>query len=231
LVRLAGFKTPFVQKLDLEVSSVDAPETFDALAREARRLLMHSAKVMLLVGPPRSGKTTLLSRIVEERRDHPGLFFLLSTARWAERERLGFDYTSSAQPAPVPFAERQPSGTYDVLTQALDPAIAHMGKAQSEGKVLLVDEIGPMQLRNEAFRKCIEDLVNDPRVSLLASLAEPQQCIGAARVFVESLMRHRRSTVLRLSGPEDTEPLRRELQEELDAALLLAAQMPREAWG
>jgi nucleoside-triphosphatase THEP1 len=110
--------------------------------------------------------------------------------------------------------------------------------AEPSGRQLPRSEIGPLQLEHPGFRDCIDAVVKDPRVSVIASLAQPERCeVPATRRYVESLMRHPRSTVLHLKQGENgirarIEPeFRERLAQELATALLLMRQMPRQLWG
>jgi nucleoside-triphosphatase THEP1 len=231
IARSAGFKLPFADKIDLTVSGARSPKTLAHFISEAKRHFLFASKVIFLTGPPRSGKTTLFKQVVELYRKSQGLYYVLSLAQWSKTERLGFEYITTEINAPVPFASRNAAGTYDVLSGSLEPVLASVREAHQEGKVLLLDEVGPLQLQEPGFCDLIQEIVEDPRSSLIASLAEPSQGGDGARGFIEDLVHHPRSSVLQLRQGDNEEEILGRLKEELSSALTLYSQMPRALWG
>lgn len=230
--RYAGFKTPFALKLGMSLNGRDSPAPLDNFLAEAKSMYSHASKLVLVTGPPRSGKTTLLTKLVEGFPSGDWLFSLLSPELPdGNGGRLGFAYRTSDGGSPVRFADRRPDGTYALIADALNAAIVAVGEARDRGRIVVLDEIGPLQLAAPGFLEQMNALIADPRVTLIASLADPTPGNPAIARIVEGLIRHPRASVLRLQRGRNFDQLLDTLSQELRASAVLHGQMPRAAWG
>lgn len=227
-IRDAGFCVSYPNKPDFLLVSATAPRSFDHYYHESKRYFLNASKIVLLTGEARSGKTTLLDRLVESIQDRTHLYFVLSKATWANKERTGFEAHTSQSPAPRRFAERQANGTY-----TFDPAVwASIGREIREatlaGKVVIVDEIGPLQLQEPTFQKLVDDLFDDPAVTLFASAALKSPNNDP---YLTSLRRHYRCSVHHLKKGKNEQQVFDKLCEEAYASLRVAKFIPRKLWG
>ncbi|KFB44453.1 AGAP005921-PA-like protein [Anopheles sinensis] len=130
--------------------------------------------VILVTGMPGVGKTTILRRIGDElgRRNVPVAGFYTEEVRdSASGERTGFDVvTFSGQRAPLAKIQTGPArpqgptvGRYSVFLKEFESlAIAALDQRhQSDGGILLLDEIGKMELKSRAFQERMQAIVSE----------------------------------------------------------------------
>jgi nucleoside-triphosphatase len=139
------------------------------------------APVILLSGRPGVGKTTALRRIVEGLEGDTGGFYTREVRTGGRR--TGFELVTldgkhallaTSDPGmalghPVPF------GRYRVDLEAIDtigvPALLH---ALQQGLVVVVDEIGPMEIRSPRFREAILQILEGDVPVVGTIYARPQ---------------------------------------------------------
>lgn len=122
-------------------------------------------KALLLTGRPGVGKTTVVRRVVERLgRPAGGLY----TGELRERgRRVGFEIVTldgqKATLSHVGLDSRPRVGRYGVDVAALDrvgvPAIR---RAVETGALVVVDEIGKMELFSEAFKAAVVEALESP---------------------------------------------------------------------
>jgi len=124
--------------------------------------------ILLITGRPGVGKTTLIRRVAEALGDRAGGFYTEEIR--GPQGRLGFRLVTldgrSAPFAHVDWAGQVPNrvGRYGVDVDALDRlGVAAIREAIAEKEVVLVDEIGKMELFSRAFREALEAVVASPR--------------------------------------------------------------------
>lgn len=128
----------------------------------------------LLTGPPRSGKTTAIERTVDQ---YPGTVGgIVSPERRVDGERVGFaiealDTDDAATIASVDRETGPAVGKYRVDVDAIESvAVPALERARSEAELMVIDEIGPMQLHSDAFRTTVTDAL-DAAMPVLAAIA------------------------------------------------------------
>lgn len=110
---------------------------------------------ILLTGQPKSGKTTLLAKLLDRASDKRG-----AVAHEVREggERIGFDLTDNdGRTAPLARTDKQtpyPVGRYFVDVEALDDFIEPLFTFDSK-KLLYIDEIGQMQLYSSRFKELV----------------------------------------------------------------------------
>ncbi|MDR5695885.1 MAG: NTPase [Armatimonadota bacterium] len=138
------------------------------------------AEILLISGRPGVGKTTLIRRLAEALGEQAGGFYT-EEIRGPEG-RLGFRLITlegkEATFAHVDLARRVPYrvGRYGVDVSVLD----HIGveailRAVHENQVILVDEIGKMELYSTRFRQVLEDIARGwkPLVATITKAHHP----------------------------------------------------------
>lgn len=139
---------------------------------------------LLLTGPPRCGKTTVVERVVEGLggRVRASGFFTREVRRGGER--AGFDIvTLHGTVAPLSrkgSREGPRVGKYRVDVSSLE-AVAVASMDDPEAQVLVVDEIGLMELVSHRFRQAVLDLLDDPRPLLATIRWRPQPFCDAVK--------------------------------------------------
>lgn len=113
---------------------------------------------ILLTGNPGSGKTTVIRRVIQQFSGPIGGFY---TQEIRERgARLGFEIVTldgqKGTLAHVNFRGSKRIGKYGVNLSTLDTlAVAAIQKAAASREIVIVDEIGPMEILSGQFRQAI----------------------------------------------------------------------------
>ena len=133
---------------------------------------------ILLTGRPGSGKTTLVRRVLQAVRAPAGGFYTRET-RGPEGRRTGFELvTLDSHDPPAPDGQGQVAtlahisiggahrvGRYGVDIEALErvgvPAIE---AAAAAGRVVVIDEIGMMELLSVEFQRAVVEVIRHHRV-------------------------------------------------------------------
>jgi nucleoside-triphosphatase len=131
-------------------------------------------KAVLLTGRPGIGKTTLVRRVVR-RLSRPASGFYTRELRQQGR-RVGFEIVTldgkQATLAHIDISSRHRISKYGVDVATLDrvgvPAIR---RAVETGALVVVDEIGKMELFSEAFKVAVLEAL-DSECSLLATITQ-----------------------------------------------------------
>ncbi|MCS6963258.1 NTPase [Thermoflexus sp.] len=134
--------------------------------------------VLLLTGRPGVGKTTLIRRVAEALGDRAGGFFTEEIR--GPQGRLGFRLVTldgrAAIFAHVDWIDRTPHrvGRYGVDITVLDDlGVAAIREAVDHREVVLVDEIGKMELFSAAFREALEAVAASPRPMIATITRSP----------------------------------------------------------
>jgi nucleoside-triphosphatase len=135
---------------------------------------------VLLTGPPRCGKTTVVERVVERVVEGLGervrlAGFVTSEVR-AQGDRVGFDIvTAGGVTAPLSRKGAMAGprvGSYRVNVPSLE-RVAVPALGDPSAQAFIVDEIGLMELVSPAFREAITQLLDDPRPLLGTIRSKP----------------------------------------------------------
>ena len=140
------------------------------LINEIRATMM--MKNILLTGRPGCGKTTLIKRVVEELALPAGGFYTEEIRQGGER--VGFKIITlsgkEAVFAHVDFRTSQRLGKYGLDFVALETiGVEALRTAVSERRLVVIDEIGPMEIRSAIFRAVVNEALNS-RTPLLGTI-------------------------------------------------------------
>jgi nucleoside-triphosphatase len=117
---------------------------------------------ILLTGRPGTGKTTLIKRVVEKLTLPAGGFY---TEEIRERsERIGFKIVAlnneEAVLAHVKFRTAQRVGKYGVDLCALELAVEAVRTATNARRLVVIDEIGPMEIKSPRFCDAVKEALD-----------------------------------------------------------------------
>ncbi len=134
------------------------------------------ARAVLLTGPPRSGKTTVVQAVAARLGPRAGGFYTEEVR--AGGQRTGFRIVTLDGQEALLASVRLPGpprvGRYGVDVAALDRVgVAALRRALARGQIVVVDEIGKMELCSEAFKAAVLAALNGPTAVLGSILAGP----------------------------------------------------------
>jgi nucleoside-triphosphatase len=131
---------------------------------------------VLLTGRPGCGKTTLIKRVVNELSLPAGGFY---TEEIRERgQRVGFKIITldgkEAVFAHVDFKSSERLGKYGLDLSVLETvAVAALHAAVRARRLVVIDEIGPMEIRSAMFRRVVNEALNSGAPVLATIVARP----------------------------------------------------------
>lgn len=135
-------------------------------------------QTILLTGAPGSGKTTLIRRAVERLNRPAGGFYTQEVRLGGVRQ--GFEIITldgrRGRLAHVDIGGRPRVGKYGVDVATVDRlAVAAIREAMAAGGLVVVDEIGPMEILSEQFREAVLDAVrgDSPVLSTIVQRSQP----------------------------------------------------------
>lgn len=146
------------------------------------------APVILLTGRPGIGKTTAIRHIVAALGGRAGGFYTREVR--AGRRRTGFELITLAGET-APLATRDPDVTFDrqvrfgryrVNLHAIDAVgVPALLDALDQGQVVVVDEIGPMEILSPRFRDAIIRILDSEAAVVGTIVLRPQPFAGRVK--------------------------------------------------
>jgi nucleoside-triphosphatase len=127
---------------------------------------------VLLTGRPGSGKTTLIKRVLDELPQRCGGFYTEEIRDHGTR--VGFKVVAleggEAVFAHVDFTTPERVGKYGLDLSALEAVgVNAIRQAVRAERLIVIDEIGPMEIRSVAFREAVGDAL-DSELAILATI-------------------------------------------------------------
>jgi len=148
---------------------------------------MKSSKI-LITGKPGIGKTTIIRKVMDGLREKGIKFNGFYTGEVRERgERVGFKITGvngfEGMLAHVNFKTNFRVGRYFVALDALEECANNVSKISCPG-IIVIDEIGRMELFSGKFEEFVEKILNDDSV-VVATVGEKfiERFMGNREVF------------------------------------------------
>jgi nucleoside-triphosphatase len=131
---------------------------------------------LLITGRPGVGKTTVIKKVAGRLGERASGFFTGEVRDAKSAKRRGFSVTTiegeSAVFADVSFETPCRVGSYKVDVQRFEAlALPAVEKAVKKKKgVIVIDEIGKMELFSERFVRLVETIVKEPGLTVLATV-------------------------------------------------------------
>ncbi len=165
---------------------------------------------LLLTGRPGCGKTTLIKRVVNKLALPAGGFY---TEEIRERgERVGFKIITlegkEAVFARVGFKTPEHLGKYGLDLSALENVgVKALHRAVHARQLVVIDEIGPMEIRSAIFRDAVSEAL-DSNVPILATIS------ARSLPFADAIKKRSDVTVIEVR-PDNREQLVSELTDQV----------------
>lgn len=174
--------------------------------------------VYLLTGSPGTGKTTLIKQVVAESHIKAGGFYTEEIRR--EGARLGFKLVTldgrEAILAHIDFDKRFRVGKYGVDVPAMERVgVAALRDAAEKCDLVVIDEIGKMELFSAGFREAIREIIGSGKRVLGTVMLH-------ANLFADAIKRQPQVnliTLTRANYPQVLQSLRAWLQTTPDYSL------------
>lgn len=178
-------------------------------------------KNIFVTGPPRSGKSTLIMNILEDLLRHGvrvrGIIcpeVRVSGRRWGFKVKVYPDGPEEVL-ASVSFQSKHRVSKYGVNIEGFERIVEnYLVKALEDPdvQVLLIDEIGKMELLSEKFRSFIEDALNSSKlvIGVLGYMNDP----------LARKIRERKDTVVYAVTYQSSKIQREEIKQKVLKALL-----------
>lgn len=173
-------------------------------------------KTLLLTGHPQSGKTTIIRKVVEELGDLAGGFY--TEEIFGPGGRKGFLLiTLEGQKAVLAHKDIQASPAYRIGRYGVDMhvleavGVAALQQALKTKKVVVIDEIGKMELLSPAFRETVLQAILGPCIILGTILYKPHPHADLFKTLAQ--------VTLREVNPQTRDSLPQELLAEIRKTL------------
>ncbi len=139
-------------------------------------------KPLLITGRPGCGKTTVVQRVCEVLLRHGYRIQGFYTRELRQGgKRVGFDIVTLPEGRTAPLARVEPGsqgprvGRYRVWIESFEALVLPLlNRIPPHLHLLVMDEIGSMELLSQPFARTVQDLLRNPPTCILATLQEKQ---------------------------------------------------------
>jgi nucleoside-triphosphatase THEP1 len=212
IVRLSGFQIPFQEKLDFSASRRDNEKTYNHFLKEFKNIYLAASKFIVITGRPRSGKLSFVEKLISTVDRDSRIYHTVSKSIWTDAgNRIGFEVMTSNTPQPRKFATRKADEQYTVDRDVWSKIATELRHAHVQRKLLVIDEIGPMQLESENFRQLVIDLLDDRNSHVIATVYKDQE----HDPIIGKIFQSARSKIIDIEGEQDIDLLQRKMREEV----------------
>lgn len=175
VVRFSDFKAQYTDKIDIYINQSLEPQTFAHYSNQLKNYYLHSYKKILITGDPHQGKTTLIKELIEKTDSSllsQYVYYVCSEEIMENGKRIGYQYYTSSSSKPVVFATLNTEGdskyTYNI------PELDNLANEISRNidKILIIDEIGVMQLESSNYKKIIQEILDKHNITLIGTITK-----------------------------------------------------------
>lgn len=135
--------------------------------------------VILLTGQPHIGKSTIIQKVVEFAASKSGGFYTKEVH--SHGKRIGFEIVSLKGQSAL-LATKDPSinfndwvffESYKINLDAINKvAVPALLDAVNSKKLVVIDEIGPMEIFSESFCNVVLNIINNPQVMVVGTIVQ-----------------------------------------------------------
>ena len=145
-------------------------------------------RTLLLVGRPGIGKTTAIKAVAERLGDRAGGFYTEEIRGPGGRKGFRLITLDGRETVmahvTLKGGGRPRVGRYGVNVEALDRVgVTALHRAMEDGRILIIDEIGKMELFSGAFKEAVLQAVSGPYTVVATAMAKPNPWIEALRAL------------------------------------------------
>ena len=135
--------------------------------------------IILLTGQPGIGKTTIIKRLADLAGNKAGGFYTQEIREGGKRR--GFEIITfegekdylALKSSKNTFKSEVTFKSYKVNLDGIETiAVPSLIKARDEGKIIFVDEIGPMEISSKTFCDTIQQLLEDDTIIMVGTIAK-----------------------------------------------------------
>ncbi len=141
-------------------------------------------RTILLTGRPGVGKTTVIKRVVERVGGDAGGFYTTEIRQAGRRQGFRIVTLDGQEGilSHVDIKGRPRVSRYGVNTRDLEEVgVAALLRATMDADLVIVDEIGKMELFSEAFRQAVADAIESDKPVLGTVMAGPEPWVDALK--------------------------------------------------
>ncbi len=155
-------------------------------------------RLILILGPPKVGKTTVVQKLMALSKRRFGGFFTLANNQNKQRDFQLVTLSGREKGVPDPSHKLiKACALENVTTFNVDElenrGVSALGTAVSSSEVVVVDELGELQLRSNSFRSLFEELLSSPAI-IVATGA------NSGNPFIEELKSREDSQVFEITA-------------------------------
>jgi nucleoside-triphosphatase THEP1 len=161
----------------------------EAWLQNYRQRISRPTPVIFLTGEAGQGKTTLAAEVAAKLQEMGvKVGGILAPGFWRDGKRQGFDLINITEGKSVPLCRRDGTdgaiavGPFQFLPAGLQfGRVALNAEALKKAEVIIVDEIGPLELRGEGWAPALDALVNECHRPMLWVVRKSMMAQVAAR--------------------------------------------------
>jgi nucleoside-triphosphatase THEP1 len=156
--------------------------------------------VILLTGEPGIGKSTVIKHISDLASNISAGFYTREVSK--NKKRIGFEIVTldkesallATKEHHIEFVNQVVFGDYRINLDAMEKvAVPTLKKAISNGKIIIIDEIGPMEIFSKSFCQTLIKILDDNTITVVGTI------VKRSYEFADWVRKHPRVTTIEVS--------------------------------